>query len=77
MQTATFSAASPFNTTPVWSLPFDAARQAYAAFACVSMTPHEAVKVGLLPKPMIATSHFHRSVDSWEKISLGPIARSV
>lgn len=67
MQTATFSAASPFNTTPVWSLPFDAARQAYT----------EAVKVGLLPKSMIATSDFHRSVDSWEKISLGPIARSV
>lgn len=65
MQTAQH--ALPFVATPVWSLPFDAARQAYT----------QAVKAGLLPKSMIATSNFHRSVDSWEKISLGPIARRV
>lgn len=67
MQTATFASVLPFNATPVWALPFDTARQAYT----------EAVKAGLLPKSMIATSNFHRHVDSWEKISLGPIARRV
>lgn len=67
MHAANFASILPLTTHPVWTLPFDAARQAYT----------EAVKAGLLPKSMIATSRFHRSVDNWEKLSLGPVARQV
>ena len=49
------------------SLPFDAAREQYA----------QAVRLGWLPRSMLASRDVERALDAWEKLSLGPLARRV
>ena len=49
------------------SLPFDAAREQYA----------QAVRRGWLPRSMLASRRLERTLDAWEKLSLGPLARRV
>lgn len=48
-------------------LPFDAAREQYA----------QAVRLGWLPRSMLASREVERTLDAWEKLSLGPLARRV
>lgn len=45
--------------------PFDAMRTHYAS----------AVTVGLMPRSLLASGRFERSVDSLERLCLGPLAR--
>ncbi len=45
--------------------PFDAMRAQYAG----------AVQAGLVPRSLLASAQFERSLDSLEKLCLGPLAR--
>jgi len=49
------------------TLPFDAARDQYA----------RSVQAGLLPKSMLASRDFERTLAAWEQLTLGPLARHV
>jgi len=62
------AAESCARTVALWqALPFDLARQQYAA----------AVQVGLIKRSMLAWAKFERDIDLLEKLTLGPWARRV
>ena len=76
------SLADPLAHVPaaqaLWSLPLEAAR----ALACLPFdllrTQHaRAVQAGLLPRSLLASSQFERTLTTLERSALGPWARRV
>jgi hypothetical protein len=66
---AYMNAASAFERTSrlILGMPFDMAREHYA----------KAVQVGLIEHSMLSSAKFEQSLVALEKLSLGPLARSV
>ena len=57
---------SLLNVTSAWlGLPFDVARHQYA----------RAVQAGIIPRSMLHSARFNRSLNTTEQLVLGPFAR--